>query len=191
MFGEPATSRHVGWDFLFGVTAVLGAWGGGTIGQSDWTRYARRKYAPTVSQLLAAPATIAATAVVGIVVASASRDVLGSAVEWSPIHLLAAIQDHYRSSPGVRAAVFLASLGLIASQLLVRLAVVGRAPARPLDASANGPRRSPSCSSASARAWTLPASGPSTSTSDAAAISWPSSASPPSRCRPAPRPPVG
>lgn len=28
--------------------------GGGTLGQSDWTRYANRPYAPTLSQLIAA-----------------------------------------------------------------------------------------------------------------------------------------
>lgn len=119
MFHEPGTTENLGWDFLFAITAVVGAWGGGTLGQSDWTRYASRKYAPTVSQLLAAPITISATAAIGIIVTSASRDTLHGGVQWNPIYLLADIQDHYQSSPGARAGVFFASLGLIGAQLSV------------------------------------------------------------------------
>lgn len=57
LFREQANPVHggTGWAMLFGITAILGAWGGGTIGQSDWTRYANRPYAPTLSQLIAAP----------------------------------------------------------------------------------------------------------------------------------------
>ncbi|KAM4060585.1 purine-cytosine permease family protein [Hirsutella rhossiliensis] len=124
MFYQPGTTKSVGWDFLFGITAILGAWGGGTIGQSDWTRYASRKYAPTISQVLASPATISATAIIGIIVTSASRDVLKGGIQWNPIYLLADIQDYYQSSPGSRAGVFFASLGLIASQLSVSIVMI-------------------------------------------------------------------
>lgn len=120
MFYEPGTTENASWDFLFGITAILGAWGGGTIGQSDWTRYASRKYAPLMSQMVASPVTISATAIIGIIVTSAARDIIQGEILWSPIHLLAAIQDYYESSIPARIAVFLASLGLIGSQLLVR-----------------------------------------------------------------------
>lgn len=105
---------------MFGITAILGAWGAGTLGQSDWTRYSRRRFAPTLSQLLAAPITITVTAIVGIVVTSAARDILGTVV-WNPIYLLADIQEEYHSDPKVRAGVFFASLGLVSSQLAVSL----------------------------------------------------------------------
>ncbi|GAO16363.1 hypothetical protein UVI_02049820 [Ustilaginoidea virens] len=99
----------------------MGAWGGGTLGQSDWTRYASRKLAPVPSQLVASPATITVTAVIGIVVTSAAKDVIGGDVLWNPIYLLAAIQEYYGSSSAVRAGVFFAGLGLVASQLAISL----------------------------------------------------------------------
>lgn len=123
MFHEPGTAPNLGWGFMFGITAILGAWGAGTLGQSDWTRYANRRFAPTLSQLVAAPLTIAITAIIGIIVASASRDVLGGDIEWNPIYLLAAVQEHYHSSPHVRAGVFFASMGCAASQLSVLASV--------------------------------------------------------------------
>ncbi|KAI1628212.1 NCS1 family nucleobase:cation symporter-1 [Exophiala viscosa] len=118
MFHEPGSSENTGWAFMFGITAILGAWGAGTLGQSDWTRYANRKFAPTLSQLVAAPITIAVTATIGIIVTSASKDILGEIV-WNPIYLLADIQDEYHSSPRSRAGVFFASMGLVSSQLAI------------------------------------------------------------------------
>jgi NCS1 family nucleobase:cation symporter-1 len=103
---------------MFGITAILGAWGAGTLGQSDWTRYSRRRFAPTLSQLVAAPVTITVTAIIGIVVTSAAKDILGTLV-WNPIYLLADIQEEYHSDSKVRAGVFFASLGLVSSQLAV------------------------------------------------------------------------
>ncbi|KAK4939986.1 hypothetical protein LTR10_019838 [Elasticomyces elasticus] len=118
MFHEPGSAENTGWAFMFGITAILGAWGAGTLGQSDWTRYANRKFAPTLSQLIAAPLTIAITATIGIIVTSASKDILGEIV-WNPIYLLADIQQEYHSSPRARAGVFFASMGLVSSQLAI------------------------------------------------------------------------
>lgn len=120
MFQQPATAPSVGWGVMYGITAILGAWGSGTLGQSDWTRYANRPLAPTLSQLVAAPVTITVTAIIGIIVTSAANDVLGEII-WNPIHLLAAIQEHYKSSPRARAGVFFASIGTISTQLAVCL----------------------------------------------------------------------
>lgn len=107
---------------MFSLTAIMGAWGGGTLGQSDWTRYATKTLAPVPSQLVASPLTITVTAVIGIVVTSAARDILGGEVIWNPIYLLAAVQEHYNSSSAARAGVFFAALGLVASQLAVSTA---------------------------------------------------------------------
>ncbi|KIW50610.1 hypothetical protein, variant [Exophiala xenobiotica] len=119
MFQQPGSADNIGWAFMFGITAILGAWGAGTLGQSDWTRYANRKFAPTLSQMVAAPITIAVTATIGIIVTSAARDVLGGDIIWNPIYLLADIQDAYGSSPRSRAGVFFASIGLVSSQLAI------------------------------------------------------------------------
>lgn len=119
MFQKPGSAPNVGWAFMFGITAILGSWGSGTLGQSDWTRYAKRRFAPTLSQLIASPLTIAATATIGIIVTSASRDIMGGEIEWNPIYLLADIQEFYGSSPGVRAAVFFASIGMVFSQFSI------------------------------------------------------------------------
>ncbi|EFR03381.1 uracil permease [Nannizzia gypsea CBS 118893] len=120
MFHQPATTGSVGWGVMFGITAILGAWGSATLSQSDWTRYANRPLAPTLSQLFAVPITITITAMIGIIVTSAANDILGEII-WSPIELLAAIQEHYGSSPRSRAGVFFASIGTISTQLAISL----------------------------------------------------------------------
>lgn len=126
LFQAPGTAPDVGQAFMYGITAVLGAYGGGTLGQSDWTRYSKHRGAPVLSQMIVAPLTISVTAIFGIVVTSAAKDVLGGELIWNPISLLGAIQEHYHSSPKVRAGVFFASLGLNSSQLLVSYKVVSR-----------------------------------------------------------------
>ncbi|KIH92767.1 hypothetical protein SPBR_02427 [Sporothrix brasiliensis 5110] len=119
LFHKPGTAENKGWAFMFGITAILGSWGAGTLGQSDWTRYANRRYAPTVSQMIASPVTIAVTATIGIIVTSAAHDILGGDLVWNPIYLLADIQELYHSSPRARAGVFFASLGCVASQMSI------------------------------------------------------------------------
>ncbi|KAL4999446.1 permease for cytosine/purines, uracil, thiamine, allantoin-domain-containing protein [Aspergillus recurvatus] len=119
LFHEPGTAPNTGWAFMFGITAILGSWGSGTLGQSDWVRYSKRRYAPTLSQLVACPVTIAITATIGIIVTSASNRILGGEIQWNPIYLLADVQEYYGSSPRVRAGVFFASLGCVASQFSI------------------------------------------------------------------------
>ncbi|KIK36197.1 hypothetical protein CY34DRAFT_109627 [Suillus luteus UH-Slu-Lm8-n1] len=118
LFREPASPVHggTGWAMLFGITAILGAWGGGTLGQSDWTRYANRPYAPTLSQLIAAPFCIIVCATIGIIVTSCAQEIVGSLI-WEPFLLLATLQDYYNDSPRVRAAIFFAGLGCVCAQL--------------------------------------------------------------------------
>ncbi|KAL2000405.1 hypothetical protein VTN02DRAFT_3170 [Thermoascus thermophilus] len=119
MFQQTETTIEVGWGVMYGITAILGAWGSGTLGQSDWTRYANRRLAPTLSQLVAAPVTITVTAIIGIIVTSASKDLFGGEVVWNPIYLLADIQEKYHSSPRARAGVFFASIGTVSTQLAI------------------------------------------------------------------------
>ncbi|KAL5338230.1 permease for cytosine/purines, uracil, thiamine, allantoin-domain-containing protein [Aspergillus crustosus] len=119
LFHEPGSAPNTGWAFMFGITAILGSWGSGTLGQSDWVRYSKRRHAPTLSQLVACPITIALTATIGIIVTSASNKIMGGEIQWNPIYLLADMQEYYGSSPRVRAGVFFASLGMVASQFSI------------------------------------------------------------------------
>jgi nucleobase:cation symporter-1, NCS1 family len=119
MLHEPGIAENTGWAFMFGIIAILGAWGAGTLGQSGWTRYANRRGAPKLSQLVVAPITIAVTAIIGIIVTSASRDILGGDIVWNSLYLLSDTQQCYHSSLRTRAGVFFASLGLVSLQLAV------------------------------------------------------------------------
>ena len=60
------------------------------------------------------------TALIGVVVTSASSEILGT-LYWSPIGLLGAVQGHYNSSSGVRAAVFFGGLGCVLAQLAINV----------------------------------------------------------------------
>ncbi|EEB98365.1 hypothetical protein MPER_02137, partial [Moniliophthora perniciosa FA553] len=81
MWKEPGNPSHgsIGWSMMFGITSVLGAWGGGTLGQSDWTRYANR--------------TLCTDPVANVL------SILGGEIVWQPFVLLARIQDFYGDSP--------------------------------------------------------------------------------------------
>ncbi|KAJ6598305.1 permease for cytosine/purines, uracil, thiamine, allantoin-domain-containing protein [Mycena vulgaris] len=118
LFERKAEPAHgsVGWAMMFGITAILGSWGGGTLGQSDWTRYAGQPYAPTISQLVAAPFCIILCATVGIVVTSCGEQIFGALI-WEPFALLAQIQEFYHDSSRVRVGVFFAGLGCVCAQL--------------------------------------------------------------------------
>lgn len=114
----------VSYAMMLGITSILSSWGSGTIGQSDWVRYSHRRHYPLLSQLVAAPIMITGCALVGVVVTSASSQVLGLGQDeliWSPILLVGAIQDHYDNSPGSRAASFFAGLGCTCSQLSINV----------------------------------------------------------------------
>lgn len=63
---------------------------------------------------------ITITALIGVVVTSASSKILGE-LYWSPIDLFSAVQDHYNSSPGVRAAVVSAGIGCTCAQLAINV----------------------------------------------------------------------
>ncbi|BEJ12934.1 hypothetical protein CspHIS471_0301080 [Cutaneotrichosporon sp. HIS471] len=120
LFHTQNTAPSTSYSMMLGITSILSAWGAGTIGQSDWVRYSQRRYYPMLSQLVAAPLMITLCALVGVVVTSASYQILGT-LYWSPIELLGAIQEHYNSSPGVRAAVIFAGIGCTCAQLSINV----------------------------------------------------------------------
>lgn len=118
LFKEPGNPENgsIGWAMMFGITAILGSWGGGTLGQSDWTRYANRPYAPTLSQLVAAPFCIILCASIGIIVTSCAQQITGQLI-WEPFQLLSLLQDFYNDSPRARCGIFFAGLGCVCAQL--------------------------------------------------------------------------
>ncbi|KAF9812607.1 hypothetical protein IEO21_06078 [Rhodonia placenta] len=73
LFKEPGNPENgsIGWAMMFGITAILGSWGGGTLGQSDWTRYANRPW---------------------IIVTSCAQQITGQLI-WEPFQLLSLLQD--------------------------------------------------------------------------------------------------
>jgi NCS1 family nucleobase:cation symporter-1 len=102
LFKTVNTASSTPFSMMLGITSILGSWGSGTIGQSDWVsarcalvgvcaecqvRYSKRRYYPLLSQLVAAPVMITICALVGVVVTSASSEILGEII-WSPIALL-------------------------------------------------------------------------------------------------------
>ncbi|KZO95911.1 hypothetical protein CALVIDRAFT_549801 [Calocera viscosa TUFC12733] len=120
LFKSAATTDEVGWGIMYGITAMIGSWGAGCLGQSDWTRYANRRGAPTMSQLIFAPIFITITALIGVVVTSCTVEILQlETIIWNPIDLLPVIQQFYGNSSAARAAVFFASIGLVLSQLAI------------------------------------------------------------------------
>jgi len=66
------------------------------------------------------PLFITVTALIGVVVTSYMVEILQlETIVWNPIDLLPIIQAHYGNSPGARAGVFFASIGLVLSQLAI------------------------------------------------------------------------
>ncbi|KAI5814656.1 permease for cytosine/purines, uracil, thiamine, allantoin-domain-containing protein [Pyronema omphalodes] len=115
----PMTSAEKTFKMFQCISAVCGSWIGNCIRQSDWTRFATGKRSAVSSQLLAAPVTITLTALIGIVVTSATSDFLGKKV-WQPILLLTYIQKHDYSA-AIRAGTFFAGFGWFVSQLSINV----------------------------------------------------------------------
>ncbi|KAJ7475748.1 permease for cytosine/purines, uracil, thiamine, allantoin-domain-containing protein [Mycena latifolia] len=112
---------NFGWAFMFGAVAVLGNCGVVVLGQSDWTRFAKNNQKSSlVSQLWACPLFIFLVTILGVIITSASTEILGEA-HWQPILLLRAIQQHYDHSASSRAAVFFASVAILLSQICVNI----------------------------------------------------------------------
>ncbi|KIW27545.1 uncharacterized protein PV07_07273 [Cladophialophora immunda] len=112
--GPTQRGSVLGWNTLYGLQSLVGGYGSGCLGQSDWTRYSRYPNAALFGQAVTAPIAISVTAVCGLLITSASASIYGT-VYWNPFELLLAIQQH-SLSPGARAGTFFAALGFTASQ---------------------------------------------------------------------------
>lgn len=90
------------------------------MGGSAWCRFASDNRRSMIAQFVACPIFIYAAFALGILVTSASSNVLGEAY-WQPFLLLRQIQSHYSNSAGSRAAVFFASAALALAQVTVNM----------------------------------------------------------------------
>ncbi|CAN8097756.1 unnamed protein product [Discula destructiva] len=110
----------IGWASVYGATAVMGNVAVVTMGGSAWCRFARDNHRSMLAQLIACPIFIYLAFATGIVVTSASTEVLGTAY-WQPFELMRYIQAHYNNSAGARAAIFFASAACALAQVCVNM----------------------------------------------------------------------
>lgn len=110
-----ASGRALSWNAVFGLQSLVGTQASGCLGQSDWTRYARRPSSALFGQLVAAPLFIVVTSVCGILITDAAATIYGEYI-WNPFELLMTVQAH-SLSPAARAGTFFAGLGFLTDQL--------------------------------------------------------------------------
>jgi NCS1 family nucleobase:cation symporter-1 len=103
------------WGVFYMISNVCGS-NSGVLGQSDWTRYSKTRYAPNFSQIITAPVTLFGTASLGIFASAAMEPVLGT-IYWNPVVLLPRVIQYYDYNSASRAAIFFASFGIISGQL--------------------------------------------------------------------------
>ncbi|KAH8890333.1 NCS1 family nucleobase:cation symporter-1 [Thozetella sp. PMI_491] len=100
---------------LSSISSIGGAYTGGTVRVSDWTRFAKTRRAPIVPIIIAMPLTVTLGALVGVLVTSSAYDIYGE-VLWNPLILLQHLQA-VSYTPACRAGTFFAGCGLLSSQI--------------------------------------------------------------------------
>lgn len=111
----PISDVDRGFAMLSSISSVAGAYTGGTVRVSDWTRFAKTRRAPIIPIIVAMPLTVTLGALVGVLVTSASYEIYGE-VYWNPLVLLQHVQAVQYTS-ACRAATFFAGCGLLSSQI--------------------------------------------------------------------------
>lgn len=115
-----AGGSTLSWNAVYGLQTIVGAYGSGILGQSDWTRYSKTPNAALFGQAITAPLAITLTALCGVVITSASATIYGEYL-WNPFELLIRVQQSF--TPAARAGTFFAGCGLAASQLMLCIAL--------------------------------------------------------------------
>ncbi|RDW83488.1 hypothetical protein BP5796_04979 [Coleophoma crateriformis] len=110
----PLANRYA---FVSGISQVAGAYTGGSVRLSDWTRFTATPQAPRVGMVIAQPLSLTIGALVGVLVTSATYELI---LEWNPLLILQYVQT-IQYTPACRAGTFFAGLGFLASQLFVNL----------------------------------------------------------------------
>lgn len=101
------------------ISSIAGSYGGAADRISDWTRFEKRRGASTPAMLLAMPVTITLVSLIGVVIATCTKQIYGEVI-WNPLVLLMQIQtDTY--TPKSRAGTFFAGVGLLSSQIFIQM----------------------------------------------------------------------
>lgn len=117
-------SGELAWAVVQGIFSILGTYGGGISGQSDWTRYAKKKSSATWAQIIGAPTAVTFAGTLGALITSASNDLFGAPI-WNPVQFLRNVLIHEDYSSRARVGVFFAALGFVGQQLSINLLLNG------------------------------------------------------------------
>ena len=105
--------------FLQCVSSTAAVWGGSGDRLSDWSRFAKKRWAPYPALFTGLPITLTLTAVVGTFTTTAFYARYGTTL-WTPLDMLAFIQEtHY--TPACRAGTFFAGIGLLTSLIYINI----------------------------------------------------------------------
>lgn len=77
----PLTATERGFAMLSSISSIGGAYTGGTVKVSDWTRFAKTRRAPIIPIIIAMPLTVTTGALIGVLTTSASYELYGQ-VLW-------------------------------------------------------------------------------------------------------------
>lgn len=104
-----------GFAVMSSISSVAGAYTGGSVRVSDWTRFTKTRRAPIIPLIVSMPLTVTIGALVGVLVTSAANEMYGEII-WSPLTLLQTLQaNNYTAA--CRAGTFFAGVGLLSSQV--------------------------------------------------------------------------
>jgi NCS1 family nucleobase:cation symporter-1 len=105
--------------FLQCVSSTAAAWGGSGDRLSDWSRFAKKKWAPYPALFTGLPITLTLTATTGTFTTTAFYSKYGQVI-WTPLDMLAFIQEiHY--TPACLAGTFFAGIGLLTLLIYINI----------------------------------------------------------------------
>lgn len=121
---EHLHGSNLAWTMVRLIVSHVGAWSGGILYQSDFSRYARKQGDQMWGQVFAIPLCLFGSNVLGIFATSCAKGFFPDEKPlWKLYDLLEAIQRH--GGPGARAAVFFAAFAFFLSQLCVNVVACG------------------------------------------------------------------
>jgi NCS1 family nucleobase:cation symporter-1 len=113
------TGRQRAFTWLQCASSTAAVWGGSGDRLSDWTRFGKSKHSSTPALLFGLVLAITPTAIVGVLVTSAFRQMYQTQI-WTPLGMLLYIQN-IEYTPSCRAATFFAGVGLLANQIYINI----------------------------------------------------------------------
>ncbi|KAI0719234.1 NCS1 nucleoside transporter family [Fomitopsis betulina] len=118
------SGSELSWTMMRMISSGIGAWAGGIMYQSDFSRYAVNDGDQVWGQIFAIPLCLFGSNLLGIITTSCARGLYpDEPLLWRLYDLFEAIQTH--GGPGARAAVFFAATAFFLSQLSVTVVACG------------------------------------------------------------------